>query len=134
MWRQSFEKDKVCVPILPYETWVSTLLAQESHSESHDVVAGTLLKTRKKAWIIKGRRIAQRVVDRCIHYRKLKARKCQQVMSDLPPERTGPAAPFQFTTVDLFGPYHVKDDIKKRVTVKVWGIVFICMASRDIHT
>lgn len=105
---QSFEKDKVYAPTLPYGTWASTLLAQEGHGESHDRVAGTLLKMRKKAWIIKG----QRVVDRCIHCRKLKAKKCQQVKSDLPPERTGPAAPFQFTTVDLLGPYHVKDDIK----------------------
>lgn len=55
-------------------------------------------------------------------------------MADLPPERTEPAAPFEFTTVDLFGPYQVKDDVKKRVTMKVWGVVFCSMASRDIHT
>lgn len=54
-------------------------------------------------------------------------------MADLPPERATPAAPFEFTTVDLFGPYLVKDDIKKRVSMKVWGVVFSCMASRAIH-
>ena len=55
-------------------------------------------------------------------------------MSDLPPERAGPAKPFEFTTLDLFGPYEVKDEVKKRVKLKVWGIVFCCMASRAIHT
>ncbi|KAL3056681.1 hypothetical protein OYC64_019209 [Pagothenia borchgrevinki] len=55
-------------------------------------------------------------------------------MEDLPTERTEPACPFEFTTVDLFGPYHVKDDVKKRTTLKVWGVVFCCMASRAIHT
>lgn len=66
--------------------------------------------------------------------RKAKAKKCQQIMGDLPPERTEPAASFEFTSIDLFGPYQVKGDIKKRVTLKVWGVVFCCMASRAIHT
>ena len=100
---------------------------------SHDRVAGTLLKMRKRAWVIRGRRIAQKVVDGCMICRKAKARKCQQVIGDLPPERTKPAAPFEFTTIDLFGPYQVKDDINKRVTLKLWEVVFFCMASRAIH-
>lgn len=129
---QSF-KDQAGVPILPYDAWLSTLLAREVHNVGHDGVAGTLLKMRRKAWVIKGRRIAQRVVNGCMFCRKVKARKCHQVMADLPPERTDPAAPFEFTTVDLFGPYQVKDDVKKTVALMVWGIVFSCMASRAIH-
>ncbi len=130
---QVFKEDQVSVPILPYNAWVSTLLARESHKESHGGLAETLLRMRRRAWVIKGRRIAQKVVDSCIQCRKNKAKKCQQVMGDLPPERTQPAAPFEFTTVDLFGPYHVKDDVKKRASLKVWGVVFCCMSSRAIH-
>lgn len=55
-------------------------------------------------------------------------------MGDLPQERTRHAAPFDFTAVDLFGHYQVKDDVKKQVTMKVLGVVFCCMASRAIHT
>lgn len=131
---QAFQEAQISVPILPYDAWVSTLLAREAHSEAHDGVAGTLLRMRKKAWVIRGRIIAQKVVDGCMVCRKAKARKCQQIMSDLPPERTTPAAPFEFTSVDLFGPYQVRDDVKRRVTLKVWGVVFCCMASRAIHT
>lgn len=65
--------------------------------------------------------------------KKARARRCQQVMGDLPQERTRPASPFEFTAVDLFGPYQVKDDVRKRVTMKVWGVVFCCMVSRAIH-
>lgn len=56
---QSFSEDQVSVPILPYDAWVSTLLAREAHSDGHEGVARTLLKMRRKAWIIKGRRIAK---------------------------------------------------------------------------
>lgn len=54
-------------------------------------------------------------------------------MGDLPKERLSPAAPFQFTSVNLFGPYLVKDDVKKRVSMKVWGVLFCCTSSRTIH-
>lgn len=131
---QMFNEDETAVPVLPFEAWVSTLLAQESHEANHEGVAGTFLQMRKTAWVIKGRRIAKKIVDSCIICRKNRAKLCQQIMADLPPERTSPAAPFEFTTMDLFGPYEVKDEVKKRTRLKVWGIVFCCMASRAIHT
>lgn len=121
---QMFNEDKTTVPVLPFEAWVSTLLAEESHKANHEGVAGTLLRMRKTAWVIKGRRLAKKMVDSCVVCRKNKAKQCQQIMADLPPERTRPAAPFEFTTIDLFGPYEVKDEVKKRVRLKVWGIVF----------
>lgn len=52
---QIFKEAQFIIPILPYDTWVTTLLAQE------------------------------------------------------------------FTSVDLFGPHQVEDDVKKRVALKVWG-------------
>lgn len=64
------------------------------------------------------------VVDSCVLCKKEWARRAQQVMADLPPERTQPATPFQFTTVDLFGPYLVKNDVKRRVTLKTWVLWF----------
>ncbi|XP_062390564.1 uncharacterized protein LOC134078562 [Sardina pilchardus] len=55
------------------------------------------------------------------------------MMSDLPPERSQRANPFEYTTLDLFGPFEIKDAVKKRIGKKVWGIVFCCMASRAVH-
>ncbi len=68
-------------------------------------MATTLLKMSRKAWDIKGSKIAQKVVDGCIICREAKAVKYQQVMGDLLPEQTEPVALFQYTTEDLFGPY-----------------------------
>ena len=131
---QRLNEDKTAVPILPYKAWVSTLLAREAHNSNHEGVAGTLLRMRKKAWVIRGQRLAQRVVNSCVICRKNNARRCKQIMSELPLERTTPASPFEFTTMDLFGPYAVRDEVKKRTRLKVWGVVFCCMASRAIHT
>ncbi|XP_055768950.1 uncharacterized protein LOC129844827 [Salvelinus fontinalis] len=131
---QIFDEEETAVPILPYEAWISTLLAQEAHGANHEEIAGTLLRMRKKAWVIKGRKLAKKRVDNCVVCRKARARKCQQIMSDLPSERITPARPFEYTTVDLFGPYEVKDEVKKKTKLKVWGIVFCCMVSRAMHT
>ena len=109
---QTFNEHKTAVPLLPCEGWV-TLLAREAHKENHDGIAGTILKMRRKAWGIKGQRLAKKIVDSCVVCRKARAKHCQQIMSDLPPERTGPAAPFEFRTVDLFGPYEVRDEVRK---------------------
>ncbi|KAI7800929.1 gag-pol fusion polyprotein, partial [Triplophysa rosa] len=127
---QVFREDQTSIPILPYNCCLSTLLATESHRETHGGLAETLFRIRKKAWVIKGRRIAQKVVDGYVQYKKATAKECQQIMGDLPPERTQPALHFEFTAVDLFGPYYVKDDVKKRTSMKV---VFCCMSSRAIH-
>ncbi|XP_058505077.1 uncharacterized protein LOC131472187 [Solea solea] len=54
-------------------------------------------------------------------------------MSELPSERSEPAAPFELTALDLFGPYVVRDTVKRRTKMKVWGVVFSCMASRALH-
>ncbi|XP_059192192.1 uncharacterized protein LOC131974080 [Centropristis striata] len=89
---------------------------------------------RRKAWVVRGRKLAQKIVDNCVTCKKAKARRCQQIMGDLPSERITPANPFEYTTVDLFGPYEVKDEVRKKVRLKVWGIVFCCMASRAMHT
>ncbi len=110
-----------------------TLLTREAHKSNHEGVAGTLLRVRSKAWVVLGPRIARNVIDSCMHCRKTKARMCKQVMSELPLERTEPAAPFEFTSLDLFGPYVVKDTIRRRTKMKIWGVVFSCMASRAVH-
>ena len=36
-------EDKTTVPIILYDAWISTLLAQEAHNANHDEIVGTLL-------------------------------------------------------------------------------------------
>lgn len=65
-----FYEERTTVPILPYDAWISTLVAQEAHSANHEEIAGTLLQMRKNAWVIKGRKLAQKIVDSCVTCRR----------------------------------------------------------------
>lgn len=64
---QVFAEDKCAVPLIPYGAWISMLIAREAHNVNHDGVAGTLLRMRKKAWVIRGRRLAKKVSASCSH-------------------------------------------------------------------
>lgn len=95
------------------------LIAREAHNVNHDGAAGTLLRMRKKAWVIQGRRLAKMVIDSCVICKKIKAKHCQQVMSGLLSERVSPSNPDEFTFVVLFGSYKVKEEVKIRTrTIK----------------
>ena len=48
-------------------------------------------------------------------------------------ERTTPSPPFNFSMVDLFGPYMVRGEIQKRISGKAWGVLFTDMVSRAVH-
>ncbi|XP_067223126.1 uncharacterized protein [Chanodichthys erythropterus] len=130
---QSWSEDGRVIPLIPFQSWLGTLLAREAHEANHEGVAATLLRTRRKAWVIEGRRIVKKIINDCVTCKKQRAKLCQQVMSDLPHERTSRANPFEYTTLDLFGPFEVRDAVKKRTKKKVWGVVYCCMASRAIH-
>lgn len=112
MWK-IFGKERITVAILPMEARASLLLAHEAHDAIHEEIAGTLLRMRKVAWVVKGQRLAKRVMENCIICRKARAKRCKQIMNDLQAERTGPAAPSEFVKLDLFGSYEVKDEVKK---------------------
>ncbi|KAL2096014.1 hypothetical protein ACEWY4_008162 [Coilia grayii] len=110
---QCWDEDKVAVPLIPCQSWLATLLVKEAHEANHEGIAATLLRTRKKAWITQGRKLVQKVLNKCITCTKRRA------------FGTHPrASPFEFTTLDLFGPFEVKDTVKQRTTKKVWGIVY----------
>ena len=121
------------IPLLPRDSWLSMLVAREAHQANHEGPASTVLRMRKRAWVVRGPRVAWKVCKDCIHCRKTRAKACVQQMGELPEERTTPAAPFEYTAVDMCGPYEVKDVVKRRASMKVWGIVFSCMVSRAVY-
>ena len=54
-------------------------------------------------------------------------------MGYLPMERLIPSPPFYHSAVDLFGPFVIRDHVKKRSKGKAYGVVFTDVASRGCH-
>ena len=52
-------------------------------------------------------------------------------MCDIPEDRLECCTPFTFCSVDLFGPFTIKEGRSKKV--KRYGVLFTCMSSRAIH-
>ena len=73
---QRWDEDRVAVPLIPCQSWLASLLAMEAHEEHHEGVASTLLRTRRKAWIMQGRRTVKKVLNNC-HLQKAKSRDVQ---------------------------------------------------------
>ena len=70
---QSWNEDGTAVPLIPFQSWLGALLAREAHEANHEVVAATLLHTRRKAWVVQGRRAVKKVVNECIICKKQRA-------------------------------------------------------------
>ena len=51
-------------------------------------------------------------------------------MADLPQDRLKEEAPFTYCSVDMLGPFEIKE---RRNTLKSYGALFTCLASRVIH-
>ena len=119
-------------PILVYKDPLAALWMKEIHKEDHSGVTKTVAKSRRKFWIIKARRLAQKTRYMCYKCRLLDHKWETQLMSPLPLFRQSIAPVFHVTSLDLFGPFLVKDMVKKRTKMKVWGLICTCAATRAI--
>ena len=72
-------------------------------------------------WIPRGTQLARKVIRGCFRCKAQNHRTQTQIMAKLPEERLKVARPFQFTALDLFGPFKVKDRAKGRRLFKCWG-------------
>ena len=125
--------DQEGVPVLPADHGLSKLYMQEAHDVDHGGVNTAVMRSRNKVWIIKGARLAKSIVQKCFEC-KLRHKPLQsQKMAPLHPSRIGPAPIFSSVAVDLFGPLEFRDMVKKRVTGKGWGVMFVCTATTAIH-
>ena len=120
------------LPVLARGSYLAQLYAQKAHREAHTGVSSTTAKMRSKFWVIGERRVAEKEKHQCVPCRKADKVLCQQQMAPLPTHRVTPARPFLTTSLDLAGPFLVKDQVKKIVQVKVWIVLFTCTATRAI--
>ena len=118
--------------ILPKNAHISKLIIQECHEAvNHQGRGMTVNRIRAMGyWILGCTSAVRSLIWKCVKCRKFRGTLETQKMSDLPDDRTEPAAPFSYCAVDLFGPFLVKEGRKE---LKRYGVLFTCLSSRAVH-
>ena len=119
--------------LLPTKSRFSYLQVLQIHNKDHGDLESTLAKVRCRFWIPGVTKIIKTLRASCVPCRKKNKKLSGQVMGQLPAERLQPSPPFYNTAVDLFGPFMIKDTIKKRCKTKVYGVIFNCLSCRAIY-
>ena len=104
-----------------------------AHNRAHRGRDATLASFRERFWTPGGPKLAKSVVSKCQLCRLRNTALMRQQMGRLPVERLTPAPPFNFSMLDLFGPYQVRGEVQKRISGKVWGVLFTDMVARAVH-
>ena len=94
--------DNLPLFLLPYHHRLSTLYVEFIHARNHTGTTSTMAKVRAVMWILNLRKLAKKVVSACVTCRRLRAKKVEQLMGQLPVQRLLPAPAWQTTFVDFF--------------------------------
>ncbi|XP_068674368.1 uncharacterized protein [Montipora foliosa] len=132
LWMEmSYNKREVI--LLPYDHPFSRLFVEHKHRTGHHGVLTTASKVRTRYWIPKLLKLVKSIKSKCVICRKLDKRVSEQIMGNLPTDRLKPAPPWYSTGIDLFGPYRIRDEVKKRTTSKTYGVIFTCLGTRAVY-
>lgn len=118
--------------ILPKNHHVSRLILEHIHRRvGHSGRNHMLSALRQRYWLPCANSLSRKVISDCVTCKHLRAKVGEQKMADLPKDRITPdMPPFTQVGVDYFGPITVK---RGRSTVKRYGVIFTCLASRAVH-
>ena len=117
--------------ILPRKHAFSELVMRAQHDRAHLGVEWTLARLREKYWIVGARTSLRMIRRRCMICQKYFGKPENQLMANLPEERcVGGLMAFRHAGLDLFGNFYVTVG---RATVKRYGVIFTCFATRAIH-
>merc|ERR1712232_818431 len=121
------------LPILFPSTRLAQLIMWDSHCEDHRRnPLDTLARSREKAWIVRGSKLAATVCAKCSRCRLLRRVTEVQVMADIPEHQLTPCPPFTHISLDFMGPFTVKGLANQRARIKVFGLVIVCQNTRAV--
>ena len=120
--------------LVPRKHPLALLLMQKAHKDArHTGRDSTLAMFRMEYYTSQGSKLAKSVRDRCTQCRILDKKTMTQLMGKVPQSSLKPAPVFNYTQLDLFGPWTTRGEVQKRISGKCWGVIFTCMASKAIH-
>ena len=87
----------------------------------------TLTEIRSSGyWVIQGNSVVKGLISKFVTCQRLKGKVGEQIMADLPLDRTKEEPQFTYCGVDMFSPFEIKE---RRTTLKRYGAIFTCLAS-----
>lgn len=119
--------------LLPPDHPFTRLYVRHAHEINHSGIGTTLAKMQTRFWIPTVRKIIRSVKERFTYCRRLRKVTEGQIMGQLPTERLKPSPPFMNTALDLFGPFMVKDTVKRCSRRKGYGVIFNCLSTRATY-
>lgn len=130
--RGSLPEDTKHPLLLTKDQHVAALILKDLHQQlGHSGLNHMLSALRRRYWITGATSAVRKIIAECCFCKKYNGRMMGQKMADLPKERILPdLPPFSNTGVDCYGPIEEK---KGRGTVKCYGVIFTCLASRAVH-
>ena len=125
---------KVSLPIVLAASRLGMLYVTRAHREDHKrEPANVLARTRRSVWLVGGRTVAAKAVQKCTYCRLQRRVTAEQLMGKLPPQVLEPSSPFNAVCLDLFGPLLARGiGGHTRKEFKTWGVVFCCLSSKAV--
>ncbi len=122
--------------IIPDDSLVADILIIYFHHKcGHAGREFTIAAMRRAGyWTRKPRNKTKKYLRECLVCQRLNAKENEQLMGDLPLDRTTPNCPcFTFSGIDLFGPFSIQVGLRSRRYEKRWAAIFSCATSRAMH-
>ena len=122
-----------CVPVIYKHSPLAYSIVNDVHWNSkaakHSGVETVWRYVLKIAFIIFGRELVQKFKIHCERCRYLRKKTIEVEMGPVSKHSITIAPAFYSTQVDLCGPFKAYSRHHKRTTIKVWLVVFCCMAT-----
>ena len=114
---------------------MTSLIIIKYHEENyHAGILTTLYSVRFKFWIIDGRNQVRKIIRKCIKCFRVNPLTLEYIMGNLPSVRLSQSRPFFKVGIDYCGPFYIKEKkFRNRSRVKVYVVVFVCLAIKAIH-
>ena len=129
-------KTTFCVPLTDKHSPIAYSIVNEVHSHHPDVkhsgVETTLRHVQLVAYVIGGRELVKKYGKNCTRCRILNKNTVKVLMGPVHEGQIKVAPVFYRTQVDLFGHFDSFDLTNKRKTIKIWFVIFCCLATSAI--
>ena len=114
-------------------SFLAKLYANYVHNIAHLGIPSDVSKIRKKFWIVGVRKLVSSISYKCVICKKSNGDLQQQVMGQIPIERTVPAPAWSYISLDFFDPYEIRGTTNKRSRSKGYAVIFNCLGCRAVH-